>query len=403
MSGDRVAYLESQCNQLSEQIRTMKTLVATEVSDLKSIMQQQVGEIKQIVMHQDKLYNERLRRLESRMEQMSDFTLQLARASGTTGAIYQLPSMNEAAAIGGEAAGTRSTGGEGGGFDDYEDEFAGSAAWVRYKDKFDAIFTYYTTSNIKVFNSNCNLPCFVKMLKDCNIGGFNSGTTPEILWMAVLRRLEAGKHRRKKVSTFAFERLGEIPRQNFGEAIYHLAQETVGKADPSLTPDEAFETFIARDFFPAVDDRMKYGQTTLRSTADPLGSSGVEDYKTPAVKAIVKEYLSRLKESFNQSIQSAQNWGDINMKLEGFVEFVRRGNLFSMISKPDINQIFSAIAAIEAEKNPTAPAGTITMPALMLGLYHLAERIYGDNLYADKYPDPESRIKKLLAKMYLLA
>ena len=81
----RLQYLERLADELTKQVKVMKQLLQTELNDLKGGMHQQVTEIKQIVMHQDKIYQERIRRLETRVEQISEFSMHLARSKGMGG------------------------------------------------------------------------------------------------------------------------------------------------------------------------------------------------------------------------------------------------------------------------------------------------------------------------------
>lgn len=437
----RVRYLEQITKQMGEQVRVMKQLVATEVADLKSAMQVQVAEVKQIVMNQDRVYQDRIRRLEARTEQLSEFCLHLAKSSGSSGALRLLPPELLNADVANEAAHdaqkSRSGGAFGeeskGGFGD-EDEDAEihtvDAVAAKYKEKLDAIYRYYTTSNINVFHPAMTLPHFTKLLRDCHLCDFGSDTTAELLWMAVMRRLGKKRKRRaanhmrnattlvtgrgpllsgkKTVENWAQERLDEIPREAFPDALYILAMEKLGKHRADLSPDRVFEAFLLTDIFPVLDQKLDQASgitnPAVPGTQDrAVTLAALEAYKTPEVKNVMKEYMSKIRAEFKTSVNVAMNGRDSeNMSLDAFVEFVRRQDLMPLISKPDLRQIFTVCAAIEAQKNPKAVADTITVPGLVNAMYHLAERIYGDILFADKYPTSEARVRKLTAKMFLL-
>jgi hypothetical protein len=412
----RIRYLEQLSKQLAEQIKVMKQLVTTEVTDLKAVMQSQVAEIKQIVMHQDRVYQERIRRLEARVEQLSEFQMHLARSGASTG-VMPLPHELSAA----PPADERTPSPRGGGGDD-DDEEQGDATLdgvaAKYKDKIHTIYDYYTRSNIQVFHPAMTLAHFTKFCKDCNMATFGDGNTPvELMWMTILRKLGRRRRMRKqpkgttliskynkpKETGFAFERLDDIPKDYFPQALAIMALEKVGKQRPDLTPEHIFEHFLIVEIFPHTDPRV-VGTRNLNELAEHAGSASIQEYKSDAVKEAMKPYLSRLREGFYEAVKSAQRYSDTDMTLDGFVEFVKRHNLLPLIAKPDIRQIFLACSAIEASRNKEAKPDTISCKgSFNLTIYHLADRIYGDRLYADKYPTPESRVQKLLAKMFLLS
>jgi hypothetical protein len=431
----RVKYLEQLTKQLGDQVKVMKQLVSTEVADLKNVMQLQVAEVKQIVMHQDRVYQDRIRRLETRIEQLSEFCMQMARSTGSSGALRDLPAdLFDGVSGGGGGGGGGGRGasspsparGGGGGDDDDEEEGASGLEGVsrKYKEKLDAIYKFYTTSNIQVFHPAMTISQFAKLCRDCNLNDFNSGTPTELLWMAVMRRLGTKRKRRvpsnlrnattintgkftakRGVKNFAYERLDEIPEEAFPEALYALAMEKIGKDRIDLPPETVFETFLITDIFPSTDSKMDAYRALMPMTAEErstVAADSIMAYKTPEVKNIVKEYMARLKTSYKRAVGTQDYRSDAAMNLDAFVEFVRQQELMPLISKPDVRQIFIACSQIEKVKNPQAEPDTVSLPSLILALYHLADRIYGDPLYIDKYPTPEARVQKILAKMYLL-
>jgi len=428
----RVKYLEQLTRQLSDQVKVMKQLVSTEVADLKNVMQLQVAEVKQIVMHQDRVYQDRIRRLETRIEQLSEFAMQLARSTGTSGLRELPPELFDdgGAAGGGGGGGSRSLASaspaRGGGDDDDDDEQEHGIEGImhKYKEKIDGIYRHYTTSNIQVFHPAMTLSHFARMCRDCRLNDFNSGTPTELLWMAVMRRLGTKRKRRvpsnlrnastintgkftakKGVKSFAYERLDEIPHEAFPEALYALAVEKMGRDRIDLSPETLFETFLVTDIFPNTDAQIEASRAIVPmddSHRAQLASDSIQAYRTEEVKAIVKEYMARLRESFKRAVAVHDFRDGAPMTLDAFVELVKRHELMPLISKPDLRQIFVACSQIERMKNKDAVPDTLSLSSLVLAVYHLADRIYGDALYIDKYPTPEARVQKLLAKMYLL-
>ena len=291
----RVRYLEQLSQQLNQQVKVMKQLVATEVDDLKGVMQQQIAEIKQIVMHQDRVYQERIRRLESRVEQLSEFAMQVARSSGTVGTSNILPlEMLAASPGGGDESSPRKIVAE----EEDEDAIKGIPGVIaKYKDKIESIYDFYTKSNIQVFHPSMNLAHFTKLLKDCQLCGFDKGEPAELLWMTVLRKLNVavgphggksttvstGKFLKNKRGSFAFERLEEIPRELFGDALAILSQEKLGANRTDMPPEAVFETFLICDLLPHIESAMdmRQSQPGLQSR-EVLGAASVQEYKTDA-------------------------------------------------------------------------------------------------------------------------
>ena len=426
----RVKYLEQVTDQLQKQLSVMKQLVSTEVHDLKEAMQLQVAEIKQIVMHQDRVYQERMRRLEVRIEQLSDFSLQLARTAGQVGSVHHVPlelltmsapleplvPQNQAAAAEEE--------------DEDNSELDSVQRVVKkYALKLEAIYDHYTTSNIQVFHPAMTLAQFTKFVRDCKLAGFEQRQPAELLWMAVLRHLlqkrrrsggttprtpskatgsmSTGKFQSVKKESFAFERLEEISKSEFPEALLVLSlqhQRNVRAKEQQQDPGQRFESFLVLEVFPHTEALLLHGTPPLTSQGGG-GSWSIEEYRTPQVKEEVKSYLTKLKDSFLLSVHEAQGPRQENMNLDSFVHFVRKHELLPLISKPDIRKIFSSCVVLHQLQHPGEKKNAVeelSSKSIPLLIYHLADRIYGDSLYVDKYPTPEARVQKLLAKMFLM-
>lgn len=425
----RVRYLEQISQQLNQQMRVMKQLVATEVADLKGVMQQQIGEIKQIVMHQDRVYQERIHRLEARVEQLSEFAMQVARSSGTVASSNLLPM--DIVVAGGEGGGADASPGrqfdEGGDDDDDEAVKGVPGIIAKYKGRIDDIYDFYTHSNINVFHPTMSLPQFTKLLKDCKLCGFSVGEPAELLWMSVIRKINAqlpknvrrqiaasraptitgvrsGKYPNSKKDSFAFERLEEIPREAFGNALAFLAAELRGRDHPDRAVESVFETFLVCEVLPHVEPAiaMRKAQPAMQSRTI-VGAASIQEYQSSeAVQATMNEFMSRIRDGCREAVRAVQDYRDKTMDLDGFVEFARRHDLLPLISKPELREIFEVCAGMDALKKEGIKPGTLSRAAVMACLYHLADRIYGNALFVDKYPTPQSRVQKLMSKMFLL-
>lgn len=394
----RVRYLEQLSQQLTQQMTVMKQLVATEVQDLKGVVQQQVAEIKQIVMHQDRVYQERIRRLEARVEQLSEFVLHVARSSGHVAGTGIAPL--EIAAVEGSPRKLPDA-------DDDEDRIQGVPGVIaKYKSQIDEIYDFYTTSHIDVFHSTMSLSHFTKFLKDCRLCGFEQAQPAELLWMTVLRRLSAQEGKRKgrnnKKENFAFERFEDIPKEKFGDALAILAQERAGKDRLDVLPEAVLETFLVCEVLPRVEPLLGARQSQPMMSREAAGALSMKEYQTESIQALFDQNMHLIRQACKESLRSSgQDYRDKTLDIDGFVELARRHDLLPLISKPDIRAIFDTVAGMENLRGSVKP-GTLSRAAVVMALCHLADRIYGDRLLVDKYPTPESRVQKLLSKMFLL-
>ena len=291
----RVRYLEQLSQQLTQQMTVMKQLVATEVQDLKGVVQQQVAEIKQIVMHQDRVYQERIRRLEARVEQLSEFVLHVARSSGHVAGTGIAPL--EIAAV--EGASPQRQLPEA---DDDEDRIQGVPGVIaKYKSQIDEIYDFYTTSHIDVFHSTMSLSHFTKFLKDCRLCGFDQAQPAELLWMTVLRRLSAqeGKNRGKgkKKENFAFERFEDIPKGKFGDALAILAQERAGRDRPDVLPEALFETFLVCEVLPRVEPLLGARHAHPMTSRDAAGALSMQEYQSESVQALFDQNMHLIRQA----------------------------------------------------------------------------------------------------------
>eukprot|EP00759_Apiculatamorpha_spiralis_P032060 PhF_6_TR33668/c0_g1_i3/m.49289 len=186
----RLQYLERLADELTKQVKVMKQLLQTELGDLKTGMHQQITEIKQIVMHQDKIYQERIRRLETRVEQLSEFSMHLARSKGIGGVMGAVPPNilppEVPGGVGGGAepmtAGSPSRGGGGGGEEDDEEKLTGVRGILqKYREKLKSVYQFYTSSQAtRPLCQVMNLAQFIHLAKDCglcNSSGFPGSAT----------------------------------------------------------------------------------------------------------------------------------------------------------------------------------------------------------------------------------
>eukprot|EP00758_Cryptobia_borreli_P019652 Tbor_TRINITY_DN882_c0_g1::TRINITY_DN882_c0_g1_i1::g.26678::m.26678 len=440
----RIRYLEQLCEQLAQQNTSSKLFASNEVDDLRQVMAQQIGEVKQIVIFQERVYQERIRRLETRVEQLSEFCLQLARSTNFTGQLNNVPLDSIISPLvthpsnDGETDETLAPNLE---FADDEMEPGPQGVLTKYERKIDSIYLHYTASASQVSRPNMTMTHFFKFANECNLSGFAQAEPAELLWMAVIRMLQQSrikKHKRqhrenRKIiiyhldkdkafkDTFAFERLDEITREEFPVALFHLAMIKLGRWQPEAKQESTLETFLLRDIFPKTDRALESGLHRLGPIAatmkDPsLGGAqaameykfNIEEYRTSeGVRKSIKEHISRLKDGFLSATkvnQAVKDWDF--MTIESFVEFIRRHDLMPSITKTDLRYIFMTVAQMERGSNSENFADRkedcITVASLPRLIYHLADRIYGDPLFVSSFPTPEARVDKLLAKMFLL-
>ena len=446
----RIRYVEKLVEQVAQQNNSTKMLVNTEVEDIREIMAQQIAEVKQIVIYQEKVYQERIRRLEARVEQLSEFALQLARSTSQTGVVGKIPldllagptgMSNDISGHPDETA--PATTADGDEADEEDIEPGPDGVLKKYQRKIDAIYMHYTATASQVAHPSMTMTHFSKFLKECRLAGFEQAEPAELLWMTVIRKIQSKrkemggkkqqKHKQqlninrkmiishqpntgpKKTDNFAYERRDEIERSEFPAALFFLALEKVGRWQPGASEEVTLEMFLLRDVFPHTDRALEASQFRL-GAVDPsapgnsmsaMGSVNIEEYRNDKVKAIIREYISRLKDAFFAATRATQGVVDSEfMHIDSFVELVRKHDLLPSITKTDLRYIFMICAQAERESKPEKFEGTkgecVTPASLPRLVYYLADRIYGDPMFVAQFPEPEMRVEKLLAKMFLL-
>ncbi|ESL10802.1 hypothetical protein TRSC58_01458 [Trypanosoma rangeli SC58] len=457
----RLYHAEQQIQHISQHLGLLKKLITTEVSDLRKSIEQQVAEVKQLVMYQDRLYQEKVSKLEERIQQLSEFCLHLARATGhaypevalvPTEMIVIPPEVQplQRVAFSVNKNAMLPDGGDNNDENQNEKLEDVDAILETYKDRINTMYDFYTTSSTEVFHPTMTMTHFSRMLKDCQLCGILQGTSAELLWMAVIRSLNRTQRKHfdngqaqnrgitlgKYVSTtqqknlFAFQRLETIPKELFGEALYLLAMEkhrlrqlsdgaalSVTASSLDEKPKDVFLAFLLYHIFPYVDAVIEEKERLHGLVLHP-GFSGIGEgndtllsmkntlilsYKTNAVASIVKEFMRLIKEGYTIAIKSAQGYSATMMNLDGFVEVARRHELLPLIRKPVLRHIFLCCCAVEKEEHPEVEEGAISVGTFLLALYYLADQIYGDPLMGKRFSTPEARIKKLLSKMFLLS
>eukprot|EP00756_Hemistasia_phaeocysticola_P013520 Hpha_TRINITY_DN15284_c5_g2::TRINITY_DN15284_c5_g2_i1::g.67073::m.67073 len=456
----RLRYVEQLAQQLTRQMKMMKQLVTTEVQDLKQSLQQQADDMRSVLIQQDKLYQEQIRRLESRVEQLAEFAMHMAQ-SKSLAASMGLKSGSDPAALSVIASGSpRASAGPTarspeamvpystasparlGRVDSDDDSPAGApgdedtaipGVLARYKAKISGVYRHYAETASRALHPTMGLPQFTRFTKDCGLCNSSQGGTvavnaylppPELLWMNVLRRLPQQRRRRAgrgAGGNFAFERVQELAEEQFSDALVILAEEQYGTAH-GHEPAAIVERFLTSDIFPVTDRRIeaavhqKEAERARRAT--PLAASSINDYyDNKEVREAFKEYRTKLRNAFETYVKRHQTvyHRTKNLTLQGFSDVMRDHGLTPHISQKQIREIFlsvvqghDAIAAARGgpDQHPDGPRRDedleIDAKGFHAALRHVAEHIYGDRALVEKFPTPEARLRKLLAKMFLL-
>eukprot|EP01060_Flectonema_neradi_P037510 TRINITY_DN7569_c0_g1_i1.p1 TRINITY_DN7569_c0_g1~~TRINITY_DN7569_c0_g1_i1.p1 ORF type:complete len:447 (+),score=119.24 TRINITY_DN7569_c0_g1_i1:189-1529(+) len=434
----RLHYLEQGSQQLKQQMQVMKSLVTTEVDELKGVMKQQTDDMKQIIVHQDKLYQERIRRLEGRVEQLAEFAMYLAQSkgmagtmppSGGTGSPQRVPlqQLNTEAGRTLDVDTSLSQAPLGIAHDSDEEGEATSrgyqAVLEKYRTNINNIYKYYTETASRALYPSMTLQQFTRFTKDCGLCNSSQGGTvavnsylppPELLWMNVIRRLprRTKKHKESR-GNFAMERVLEISKEQFPDVLVILAEEQYGRSRPDMNRSQVVELFLVSDVFPVTDSKIM--SATSQRASDKLKKTlpgSINNYNSKEVTDTIREYWPKLKNTFQEYVtkyHSIYNRSK-NLSLQGFCDIMSVHGLLPLINKADIRQIFLNVKEIERaqkESQTNKPVADdeleMDMKEFMLALRHIAEHVYGERgTMAEKYQTPDARIRKLLSKMYLL-
>lgn len=455
----RLRYVEQLSHQLTRQMKAMKQLVSTEVDELKKSLQQQADEMRQVLIQQDRLYQEQIRRLESRVEQLAEFAMHLAQSKNLAGTMGGRPGDAAAALTpqkaahsphassphhpsyplsGGQPASIQHVGGYGARGHESDDEDADARASGtgpvidKWRAKIGTVYRHYAETASRALHPTMTLAQFTKFTKDCGLCNSSAGAgstvavnaylpPPELLWMNVLRRLPHERRKRRGAAAnqgnFAFERVQELSEEQFPHALVILAEEQYGRRE-DMEPGAVVELFLVNDIFPVTDRRIAAAQQQKAQERDrrttPLAAKSIEDYyDNKDVSDAFKEYRTKLRNSFQLYVTKHHSIyrKSENLSLQGFSDLLRDHGLLPHITLKAMREIFlSVVQGLDAMRDDSPGRGgrrdeelEIDTKGFYLALRHVAEHVYGDRALVEKFPTPEARLRKLLAKMYLLS
>ncbi|KAJ9470087.1 hypothetical protein DIPPA_30302 [Diplonema papillatum] len=403
MEGDssmegRLRYLEQGSQQLKQQMQVMKSLVTTEVDELKGVLKQQIEDMKQIIVHQDRLYQERIRRLEARVEQLAEFSMHLAQSKGMSGQAIRgdisqvlsaetpirgastLGPLGSSRGIGHDETPAKDTvllhektgrsvsdGGDISGLSQTEGRYQYGTGpddvLAKYADKINEVYRHYTETASRALHPVMTLQQFTKFTKDCRVCNSSQGGTvavnsflppPELLWMNCLRRMP---HRRSKKSAqatanFAFERVQEIHSEHFPDLLAVLSEEIYGRNRPDLDRGQVVELFLVNDVFPETDRRITTA-SNVRSARDkksaPQAAASINDYYgSDEIKECLKTYRTKLNNTFQQYVQKYHSIyrRSEHLSLQGFSDIVKEHGLLPLINKATVREIFMGVVQV---------------------------------------------------------
>ena len=439
----RLRYIEQASQQLKQQMQVMKTLVTTEVEELRGVLRQQVEDMKQIVIHQDRLYSERIKRLEERVQQLADFSMHLAQSKGMMGTLTReqqvslamdaspvaprMPMMEAEAALPPVPAAAI-----GYAQDSDDEDIDGRGGYQsilsKYSEKISQVYRHYTETASRALHPVMTLQQFTKLTKDCGLCNSSAGGTvavnaylppPELLWMNVLRRLPQKKQKGSVTGSFAHERVQEVTKDMFPDLLVVLAEEQYGRDRPDMDRAQVVELFLVNDVFSTTDQKIataenqKLQQRERRHT--PRAASSINDYyDNEEVKECLKQYRTKTNNTYLLYVERTKaKMGNKALTLQGFSDVIKDHSLLPLISKSDIREIFLNVLHsqevldsmgynLQGMNAKAVEDLEIDKKGFLMALRHIAEHIYGDKSLSDKFPTPDARLRKLMSKMYLL-
>ena len=444
----RLRYVEQASQQLKQQMQVMKSLVTTEVDELRGVLRQQVEDMKQIIIHQDRLYSERIKRLEDRVQQLAEFSMHLAQSKGMVGSLSREQqvalsidspaapksradtSMAPLAAL--DAAPPPVMGAAHDSDDDERDGRGGyQAVLSKYSQKISQVYRHYTETASRALHPVMTLQQFSKLTKDCGLCNSSTGGTvavnsylppPELLWMNVLRRLPQKKRHKQGMGSFAHERVKQIPREIFPDVLVLLAEEQYGRERGDMDRAQVVELFLVNDLFAVTDQRISAAQTDKLQERErrhtPRAASSINDYyDNEEVKDALKEYRQKIQNTYTTYVERCKappkkgqpRREQRGLTLQGFSDIVKDHGLLPLINKADLREIFlgvchsqEVLADAGIGEGAAGEDAELDKKGYSLALRHLAEFIYGERSFAEKYQTPGARFRKLMSKMYLL-
>lgn len=135
----------------------------------------------------------------------------------------------------------------------------------------------------------------------------------------------------------------------------------------------------------------------------------IQRYEESDVVAIrMKQHTAQIKRAFQVATQREGGTSiEETMSIEAFVGLVRRHGLLPLTTKMQLKHIFECCAFPAGERDALRQATKrvpgLTFCAFVHSLYCLADCIYGAAVVASQYPTCETRLQKLLSKMFVLS
>jgi len=423
----RLRSLEDFCAHLNKQVLVMKKSIETKLSDMQFHVEAQVDEIRKIVVQQDRIYRERIRRLDERIEQLSTLALRLARntcATTVVGGLGLIEGLEAPPLVDFEKVF---------GDDDFAAAATSSASCLsalpndsvsaaddvpiakdvlrRHMAEIGETFDHFVGSRRHSDSRRraMDLEVFGRLVKDLGLLGPDAsgrGASPELLWMKVIQKVAPDEH-----PATAAHHGWELRPEQFAAALEVLAAEAAHRRPPGLLPGVQLELFLTEDLFPRA---ARTPQRRGAAEADPDGDAPVDldaisdEYGSEAVGRLFHHRHAALRDRFRECVgrQQVKSRGFL---LASFIDLLRAHGLLSFITKPTARRIFDGcVTRDRLGRSPSPSPGAkargpqeagLDFDGFVLALKAVAHVVYGGPECDSAYPTPASRVQKLLSKL----
>eukprot|EP00668_Euglena_longa_P046210 GGOE01061894.1.p1 GENE.GGOE01061894.1~~GGOE01061894.1.p1 ORF type:complete len:477 (-),score=154.30 GGOE01061894.1:191-1537(-) len=436
----RLRSVETLCSRFNDQLQAMKKLFESKISTMQHDVDAQLADIKQVIMQQDRTYRERIRRLEARIEQLSEFAVRLARTKacaavvGGVGLVEGLArppavlpaEMKDEPTLSSPQKGTAKWASPNSTPKARRpsrppDQPAGDSVLSvtevigKHLEKIEEVFSTYTAlrASSDTLRRTMDQDAFSKLVKDAGLSSVTAAST-ELLWMNVIRKVSPDAHVANEVKTG-----WELRGDQFCTALQVLAADTYGKRYPDIAAGAQLEALLTQAILPACYARRSSVSST--DLAQDFNVAAVlSRYNTEAIAKLLQRRRPLLQDKFAQYV-SRQTGKAKGLTFSSLLDLTKDHDILPFTNKPTLRLIVNqCLDTANREKPLSDPLlmspgsdggrGLLTRhnsarePILPFDTFQdvlkgIAEVVYGGDHCAAAYPTPESRLQKVLAKL----
>jgi len=223
-----------------------------------------------------------------------------------------------------------------------------------------------------------------------------------LTWLSLLKRLPSSHHGPHDEDLNS----RELDAREFEASLTLLADDRYRAKKPSWTSAQRLELMLQTDVFPTVAALLSPPPNSSPLLTGPTEPNRTlsEYVQNPAVHSLLRSHHQELLADYRNAAHTySSNRTHGGLTVDGFLHIMKDRKMFPVAPKSKLVSLFAAQCAESADplRDPHREP-EVSVETFERCLMAVADMVYGDPLYRDKFPTPEARIKKLLNKMYFI-